>query len=102
MQPHDVRAAIQGLVGDGGCEFGSLNQCTVGVARFSAHPRWERHPMGDELLHVFEGSLDLTVLTDAGPVEMTLGSGEVFVVPEGLWHSPRPRGSVTLLFATPS
>ena len=101
MQAHDVQAAIQQLVGEGGCEFGSLNQCTVGIARFSTHPLWERHEAGDELLYVIDGRLDLTVLADEGSVEMSLGPGQVFVVPQRLWHSPRPRGSVTLLFATP-
>ena len=102
MQAHDVHAAIERMVGDGGCEFGSLNGSTVGIARFSAHPLWERHSTGDELLQVIDGRLDLTVLADDGPVEITLGPGQVVVVPQGLWHSPRPRGSVTLLFATPS
>ena len=32
------------------------------------------------------------------PIEMTLRPGSVFVVPKGLWHSPRPRGMVSLLF----
>jgi mannose-6-phosphate isomerase-like protein (cupin superfamily) len=102
MQAHDVQAAIEQLVGEGSCQFGSLNQCTVGIARFSAHPLWERHSTGDELLHVIEGRLDLTVLAEDGPVEMTLGPGQVTLVPQGLWHSPRPQGSVILLFATPS
>jgi mannose-6-phosphate isomerase-like protein (cupin superfamily) len=102
MEVHDVEASIRQLIGEGDCAFGSLNQCTVGIARFSAHPLWERHPNGDELLHVIEGRLDLTVLAEDGPVEMTLGPGQVLVVPQGLWHSPRPQGSVTLLFATPS
>jgi mannose-6-phosphate isomerase-like protein (cupin superfamily) len=76
----------------------SFNGCTVGVSRFSKHPLWERHPAGDELLQVFDGELDITVLTDDGPVESTLCPGAVFVVPKGLWHSPRPRGMVTLFF----
>ena len=80
MQAHDVQATIEQLGGEGSCEFGSLNQCTVGVARFSAHPLWERHSTGDELLHVIEGTLDLTVLAEDGPVEMTLGPWQVFLV----------------------
>src|SRR4030095_10434859 len=81
-----------------GQELTSFNDCAVGVSRFSTHPLWERHPAGDELLQVFEGELDITVLTDDGPVESTLRPGGVFVVPKGLWHSPRPRGMVILLF----
>ena len=101
VKVHDLHSAVSGLSGRQVQDFGSLNQCTVGVARFSRHPRWERHPAGDELLHVIDGRLDLTVLTHSGPVDATLDSGSVFLVPRGLWHSPRPRGTVTLLFATP-
>jgi len=54
--------------------------------------------VSDELLQVFEGQLDLTLLTEVGPVEATLRPGSVFVVPRGVWHSPRPRGLVTMLF----
>jgi mannose-6-phosphate isomerase-like protein (cupin superfamily) len=78
--------------------LGSFNGCTLGVAKFASHPLWERHPASDELLQVFEGELDLTVLTDNGPVEITLRPGSVFVVPCGLWHSPRPKGSVSMMF----
>ena len=38
------------------------------------------------------------MLTDDGPLDTTLRPGSVFVVPKGLWHSPRPRGTVTLFF----
>jgi mannose-6-phosphate isomerase-like protein (cupin superfamily) len=114
MQPHDLRAAWKAvpqlLVSPTTTpedalasmrELGSLNECTLGVIRFSGETPWERHPGGDELLHVLEGEVDLTVLTDSGPVDATIGQGSIFVVPRGLWHRQRPRPSVTLLFATP-
>jgi mannose-6-phosphate isomerase-like protein (cupin superfamily) len=99
MVAHDILGARSGLRPNSrGQALGSFNGCTVGVSRFSTHPLWERHPAGDELLQVFEGELDITVLTPEGPVESTLRPGAVFVVPKGLWHSPRPRGMVTLLY----
>ena len=99
MVAHDILQVGSGLRPHSrGQALTSFNGCTVGVSRFSAHPLWERHPGGDELLQVFEGELDMTVLTPEGPVETTLRPGAVFVVPKGLWHSPRPRGTVTLFF----
>lgn len=96
---YDIKAIAANLPSRGrGRGLASFNGCTLGVARFSSHPLWERHPASDELLQVFEGKLDLTVLTDSGPMEVTLRPGSVFVVPRGLWHSPRPRGPVSLLF----
>ena len=97
--PHEIKTIAAGLPPRGrGKTLSSFNGCTLGVAKFATHPLWERHPASDELLQVFEGELDLTVLTDDGPLEMTLRPGSVFVVPRGLWHSPRPRGSVSMLF----
>jgi mannose-6-phosphate isomerase-like protein (cupin superfamily) len=99
MIAHDILQVGTGLRPNSrGQGLASFNGCTMGVSRFSTHPRWERHPAGDEFLQVFEGELDITVLTPDGPVESTLRPGAVFVVPKGLWHSPRPRGMVTLLF----
>jgi mannose-6-phosphate isomerase-like protein (cupin superfamily) len=99
VSPHDIRAIIAALPARGrGKKLASFNGCTLGVAKFARHPLWERHPASDELLQVLEGELDLTVLADGGAVEMTLRPGSVFVVPRGLWHSPRPRGQVSMLF----
>ena len=97
---HDIGVIAGGLSKTGrGKTLASFNNCSLGVARFSTHPLWERHPASDEFLQVFDGELDLTLLTEDGPpVEATLRPGFVFVVPRGLWHSPRPRGSVTMLY----
>ena len=79
----------------------SLGPCTLGVMRFSGLTPWERHPGGDELLHVLEGAVDVTVLTERGPEQVRIGAGSVFVCPKGLWHRQRTQPSVTLLFGTP-
>lgn len=55
---------------------------------------------GDELLHVLEGEIDVTVLSDAGPMEVPVRAGSVFVVPRGVWHRPVARSGVTLFSAT--
>ncbi len=72
------------------------------MIRFSGQTPWERHPDGDELLHVLEGEIDITVLTDGGRVEKTVPAGSVFVVPRGLWHRQLPQPTVMLLCATPT
>jgi mannose-6-phosphate isomerase-like protein (cupin superfamily) len=99
LSPSDVLAAA-GRGGSRGVALDAFNGFSVGVARFSKHPLWEMHPAADELLQVFEGELDLTILTAGGAIETTLKPGAVFVVPKGVWHSPRPRGTVTLLFVS--
>jgi hypothetical protein len=79
----------------------SLDQCRIGVMRFSGLTPWERHPDGDGLLHPLAGAVEVTVLTDTGPAHVTVPAGCVFVCPRGLWHRQLPRPAVTELFATP-
>lgn len=80
----------------------TLGPCTLGVMRYSGLTPWERHPDGDELLHVLEGAVDVTVLADDGPRQVSLDAGSVFVCPKGLWHRQLPRPSVTMLYGTPT
>jgi mannose-6-phosphate isomerase-like protein (cupin superfamily) len=70
---------------------------TVGISRFSAHPRWEMHPHGDEFLQVIEGELELALLLAKRTERTKLHAGEAVIVPKGVWHSPLPRGLVSLL-----
>ena len=81
--------------------LGSFNQCEIGMVRFSGQPPWEWHP-DDELLHVLDGELDFTLLTDAGPTRLTLRANSLFVVPRGVWHRSHARTAVALVFVTPS
>jgi len=77
---------------------------------FEGESPWERHPMGDELVHVLKGSTRLTILTggdpDGGPdsearvLEMT--AGMLTVVPKGCWHKFEAPDGVTVLTATPT
>lgn len=81
-------------------ELAAFNQCMLGLTRFSGRSPWERHPDGDEFLHVLEGEVDFTILTDERPVQLTVCAGSVFVCPRGLWHRQYSRSGATLLFAT--
>jgi quercetin dioxygenase-like cupin family protein len=82
-------------------QLASFNEGGIFVGRYSGQPPWERHPKADELLHVLDGEVEVTVLTDAGPVHATVRAGSIFVVPQGLWHRPVARAAATLLSATP-
>jgi quercetin dioxygenase-like cupin family protein len=101
MVAHDLRAALGDLPEMAMRFFGSLNRCMVGVSRFSTDSHWERHPAGDEMLHVLEGEADVVTLTEDGPVRSILRAGSIFICPRGLWHRVLPRSPVSLLFATP-
>ncbi len=112
---HDLQAALRGLPelaitasttaeeADAAVRpLATVDPCLFGVMRYCGLTPWERHPAGDELLHVLDGEVDVTVLTDDGRVEVNVPSGSIFVCPRGLWHRQLPRPSVTMLFGTPS
>ena len=88
MKAHDIRATLKDLslltitastteedamVAER--KLASFNQCMVGLVRYSGQPPWERHPGGDELLHILEGEVNVTVLTDGGPVHEIARAG---------------------------
>jgi quercetin dioxygenase-like cupin family protein len=83
-------------------EIGRLEDRLLGVMRFAGTTPWERHPDGDELLHVLDGEVDVTVLTEDGPVHVAMPAGALFVCPRGLWHRQTPTTAATVLFATPT
>jgi hypothetical protein len=62
---------------------------------------WERHPTGDELLHVLEGEVEIVVQAEVGPVRTKVSAGSVFVVPRGLWHRHDVRERLVELYVTP-
>lgn len=115
LAAHDLGAALQGLpelrIGESttGAEADAafrkitdLDECTIGVMSYAGQTPWERHPDGDELLYAIDGGVEITVLTDDGPVEKQVRAGSVFICPRGLWHRQRAEPSVTMLFGTPT
>jgi mannose-6-phosphate isomerase-like protein (cupin superfamily) len=70
-------------------------------AKFSGGGAWERHPNGDELVQVVDGSTALHVITEDGPRSYTLNAGMVVIVPQGAWHRFHSREGVSLVTATP-
>jgi mannose-6-phosphate isomerase-like protein (cupin superfamily) len=115
MQAHDVatilarlggpRASSDGSATRTGAAFtkvASFDNGGVFVARFAGQTPWECHPSGDELLHILEGETDVVIRDDGHPVQVTLKTGSVFVVPRGRWHRQLARSVVTLLSVTPT
>src|SRR5262249_12926572 len=98
LQPYDLQSGLADLRGLSMRFFAALDQCTIGVSRFSGATHWERHPAGDELLHVLEGEMEVTTLTDEGLIQSRVSAGSVFVCPRGLWHNLRPLSPVSLFY----
>lgn len=71
------------------------------TSKFSGKGAWERHPNGEELVHVIGGSATLDIVTADGPKSFAVSAGMLVVVPQGAWHRFRSPGGVTVMTATP-
>jgi mannose-6-phosphate isomerase-like protein (cupin superfamily) len=70
-------------------------------AKFAGDGAWERHPNGDELVQVVDGSTTLHIMTEDGPQSYALSAGMVVIVPQGAWHRFHSPEGVSLMAATP-
>ena len=70
-------------------------------AKFSGDGAWERHPNGDELVQIVEGSATLHVITEDGPQSYPVSAGTMVVVPQNTWHRFHSPDGVSLVTATP-
>jgi PhnB protein len=114
LKEHDLRAALRevphltitsdttGEEADAAVRnVAKIGNLTLGVMSYTGLTPWERHPDGDELLLALDGEVEVTLLTDDGPVTRKLRAGEAFVCPQGLWHRQNAEKSVSMLYGTP-
>src|SRR5215467_2542855 len=70
-------------------------------AKFAGDGAWERHPNGDELVQIIDGSATLHTMTDDGPKSYAVSAGMLVIVPQGTWHRFHSPDGVSLMTATP-
>lgn len=71
------------------------------ASRFSGDSGWERHPRGEEIVQVVDGTATLHVLLEAEPQAIALHAGMMVIVPSGVWHRFESPDGITLITATP-
>ncbi len=74
-----------------------LNDYDVKVVKLKGEFVWHRHADTDELFLVIEGSLTIQ-LRDG---DVTLGPGQLYVVPQGVEHRPVAVGDVSAMLVEP-
>ena len=74
-----------------------LNDYEVKVVKLQGEFVWHTHDDTDELFLVLDG--ELTIQLRGGDV--TLGPGQLYVVPRGVEHCPVARGEVSALLIEP-
>ena len=70
-------------------------------AKFAGDGAWERHPNGDELVQIVDGSATLHIMTEDGPKSFALSAGMMIIMPQGTWHRFHAPEGVSVLTATP-
>jgi len=75
-----------------------LNDYEIKVVKLQGEFVWHRHDDTDELFLVVEG--ELTIQLREGDV--TLGPGQLFVVPRGVEHCPIAAGEVHAVLVEPA
>lgn len=74
---------------------------TIFITKFAGTGHWERHPNGDEIVQIIEGTTTLHVVSDGRPETFNLSAGALLVIPQGAWHRFESAEGVSLMTATP-
>jgi mannose-6-phosphate isomerase-like protein (cupin superfamily) len=76
-----------------------FNGHDIMVVKVEGEYRWHAHPESDDFFLVLKGTLEI----DLPDRTVTLGPGQLFVVPRGVQHRPRSvGGEVELLLIEPT
>lgn len=79
-----------------------FDQSGIYLTHYAGFSEWERHAAGDELVQVIEGETTLVLLSGDTEVRNELKSGELLVVPKGVWHRFESPKGIKVLTITPS
>ncbi|ONM47412.1 cupin domain-containing protein [Nocardia donostiensis] len=76
----------------------TLNDYEIKLVKLEGEFVWHTHPDTDELFLVIDGSLTIQ-LRDG---DVTLGPGQLYVVPRGVEHCPIAEGTVSAMLIEPA
>jgi mannose-6-phosphate isomerase-like protein (cupin superfamily) len=75
-----------------------FNDCDVMVAKLNGEFVWHKHDDTDDFFLVLKGVLDIQLRDRT----VTLGPGQMYIVPKGVEHRPVARQEVHLLLIEPA
>ena len=93
--------AFDGAADRAFAEVAAYREGGISVGYYSGSSEWERHPVGDEIVMVLEGSTTVIVLVDGEQQRIQLSAGEVLVVPQNHWHRFENSDHLKILGVTP-
>jgi mannose-6-phosphate isomerase-like protein (cupin superfamily) len=71
------------------------------MAKFAGNGAWERHPQGEEIVQIVEGTTTLHIIEADERYSLELKAGMMAIVPINTWHRFEAPDGVCLLTATP-
>lgn len=74
---------------------------TIFANKSAGSGAWERHPDGDELVYILEGSATLQLFEESGTRSIAVDKGKMAIVPAGIWHRFHYPDGITLMTITP-
>jgi mannose-6-phosphate isomerase-like protein (cupin superfamily) len=80
----------------------NVNDYDIRLARFAGEHIWHVHNDTDEFFLVFDGIIHIGLREPGGERTVTLGRGELFVVPRGVFHKPSSPGGAVVLLVEPT
>ena len=96
--PQSTREETKGSV----ARLASYRDGLLLAIKASGTDHWERHPTGDELIHILDGTATLEIVCDDGPPKsFALRAGMIAVIPRGAWHRALSADGKTEMTATP-
>jgi mannose-6-phosphate isomerase-like protein (cupin superfamily) len=78
--------------------IGRVNDYDIKIAHAKGEHVWHVHDHTDEFFLVLDGVFDVTLRDGGGERTVSLGPGEIFVVPQGTEHKPSSSGGSILMF----
>jgi len=75
-----------------------FNDCDVMVAKLKGEFIWHKHDNTDDFFFVLKGQLDIELRDKT----VSLGPGQIYVVPRGVEHRPVAREEVHILLIEPT
>lgn len=80
---------------------GDFKNAVIYFGSFDGNAGWERHPAGDEMVHIIAGSTEFDIILNDEIETLQLSEGNMVIVPKASWHRFRSSNGVTVMTATP-
>ena len=88
--------------GEGFALLARYRDSAILAFKLSGKTAWERHPAGEELVQVVEGTAIIEMAIGDGPSQsFEVSGGMITIVPKGVWHRVDFLNVTTLITVTP-